>query len=204
MVLGAHPPPAAGTWGKQSGSSAHMLCAGAQAWGSGTGPLACMPYWTSRGMGVAAGCPRGGGSSGYGEGRLGVGAHAPPVARPRGRLSGSAILVLWAQDVRAWKPGTDPTGYALASWCCALWKWQEGISGGVALCPREERLGLGAHPSAAARLWGKLSGSSALMPWVRVSRHGDRALTPFLACPAGHRLPWGWWQDAWEGLLSHL
>ena len=87
----------------------------------------------------------------------------------------------------------------IASWCCALWGWQEGILGGGASCPCGGRPVLGAQPPPAARPWGRQSWSTAHMLSVRLCRRGDPALAPWLACPAEHCGLGGWQEDAREG-----
>ena len=60
-------------------------------------------------------------------------------------------------------------------------------------------LRLGAHPLPAARPWGRRSGSTAHMLWVRVCRGGGPAEAPCLECSAGRCVPWGWRDVAQEG-----
>ena len=86
LGLGAHPPPAARPWGRQSGSAAHLLSA--RVCGCGDPALA---HWRA----CPAGCralrgrrelaPGVGGTSHRSEGRLVSGALPPSAARPWGR-----------------------------------------------------------------------------------------------------------------------
>ena len=103
---------------------------------------------------LGAGCAHcGGGTSapgGYvsclGVGRLVLGAHPRPTARPWGVRPGPATHWLLVRGVWAWGPVTDPGERALASWLCALWGRQGGARGGGA-----SRLGAG-RP-----VWGALA-----------------------------------------------
>ena len=63
--------------------------------------------------------------------------------------------------LRSSGPGTDPTACALGNRCCALGGWQGGVPGRGAPRLCEGRLALVAHPTPAACLWGRQSGSAA-------------------------------------------
>ena len=63
----------------------------------------------------------GGGASCLGVGRLGLGAHPHPTARPWGVHPEPPTHWLWLRGLWAWGPATDPTALALASWLWALW-----------------------------------------------------------------------------------
>ena len=97
---------------------------------------------------------------------------APPawVWGVRGRaLSRPPLPGLWAGcrgplptgcgcgGVRAWRPVTNPTARALASWLCALWGRHEGARGGAS-CLGVGRPGSGALPPPTARPLGGLPG----------------------------------------------
>ena len=81
---------------------------------------------------------------------------------------GSATRVSRARLLWVWGPSTGPTACALASRCCALWGWREGVPGGGASRRCEGRLGSGALPPPAARPLGGLPGSAVHVLWARL------------------------------------
>ena len=68
--------------------------------------------------------------------------------------------------VRAWRPVTNPTARALASWLCALWGRHEGARGGAS-CLGVGRPGSGALPPRTARPLGGLPGPTTHWLWLR-------------------------------------
>ena len=63
-----------------------------------------------------------------------------------GLRPGPTTQWLWAREVRAWGPVTDPTARALASWLCALWGRHVGARGGR-LLPGCGASGVGRSPN---------------------------------------------------------
>ena len=106
---------------------------------------------------------------------------------------------LWVRGVRAWRPVTNPTACALASWLCALWGRHEGARGG--------RLMPGCGASGDRRsLIPDLSSVRACSRGPLPTDcgcggcgHGDPSPTPqrallragFARCGGGMRVPWG-------------
>ena len=139
---GAVPPPAARPLGGLSGSTTHVLCA--RVCGCG-GPA--LSLWLACPVG---GCvPRGwwgavpGGLAFHRcEGRLVSGAVPPRRPVPWGGQPGfrGPVLGSRARLVSARGPNTGPTVCDLASRCCALWGWLQGVPGGGALRCSKGRL----------------------------------------------------------------
>ena len=130
-------------------------------------------------VGVAEGCPRGGAFHRC-EGRLRSGAPHPPVG---------------AGGVRAWRPVTNPTARALASWLCALWGRHEGARGGR-LLPGCGASGVGCPPTpdyppsgrAAGAHYPLAVGAGGVRAWGPVTNPTARALA---RCGGGMRVPGG-------------
>ena len=138
------------------------------------------------------------------EGRL-VSCAVPLLStRPLGRAAGvprpefPLVRLVWA-----WGPSTGPPARAIASRCCTLWGWWEGVPGGGALRWCEECLNSGALPPPAEHLLGGLSRSATHVLWARVCGAGGPALSPWLACPVGGWVPRGWWGAVLGGLAFH-
>ena len=111
-MLGSLPLLAALTWGRQPGLIARVSSArGVRMWGPGTDPTACaLVSWRCALWRWQEGIPVEGASCLRG-GRLGLGVHSPPIARPCGRQLGSAAHMLWLQVCR---PGGPAVALCLA------------------------------------------------------------------------------------------
>ena len=126
------------------------------AWGPSTCPTACARQLASRGcalLGRREGSP-GGGALRRCEGRLSSGALPPPAARCRGRLSGSATHVLWAQVCGRGVRHCSFGFHALRGAACHGAGGRPS-RGGVAFHRSEGRLVSGAVPPPAARPLGR-------------------------------------------------
>ena len=80
-----------------------------------------------RAVGVAGGRPRGGASRRC-KGRLWLGAHPLPAARPWGRHPGPAVHLLWARVCRCGDPALS-LWVACHAGCCAPRGWAEAAAG---------------------------------------------------------------------------
>ena len=83
----------------------------------------CVLAW--RAVGAARGRP-GGGASCLGAERPGLDALPLRPLLLSGLRPGPTTHWLWVRGLLAWKPVTNPTARALASWLCALWRRHEG------------------------------------------------------------------------------
>ena len=100
-------------------------------WGPVTKPTArALARWLGALWGRREGA-RGGGVSCLGVGRPVWGALSRPTSRLWGVWPGPAVHWLWVRGFWVWRPVTNPTARALASWLCALWGRQEGAPGGA-------------------------------------------------------------------------
>ena len=139
---------------------------------------------------------------------------APPawVWSVRGRaLSHPRLPAIWAGcrgpvptgcgcgGVRAWRPVTNPTARALASWLCALWGRHEGARGGAS-CLGVGRAGSGALLLPTAQPSGRAAGAHyPLAVGAEGCGRGDPSPTPqrallragFALCGGGTRAPGG-------------
>ena len=188
---GAVPPPAVRLQSGLSGSPTHVL------WARICGPGGqALSLWLACPAGSCV--PRGWWEAVPGGAGLpplwGSVRRCPSPGRPSlgAGSQGSATCVSWARSVQAWGPGTGPSACALASGCCALCGWREGVPGGGALRRCEGRLSSGAPPLPAARPQGGLWGSATDVLWTRMCGRGGPALSVWLACPAGGCVPRGW------------
>ena len=136
--------------------------AGVQAWGPGTGPLACLPCWALRAVVVAGGCPGGGGgSSRCCEGLQGVRRSPSPGCPSLGQAVGVRCPHVVRAGARAWGPGTGPLA-CMPCWTLRAVEPARGCPGGGSSGRGEGRLASGAQPPPAARPLGRQSGSVAL------------------------------------------
>ena len=140
---GALPPPTARPLGGLPGPTTHWLW-GRGAAGVGTrhqphSALSCVlwgPHEVARGGRLLPWC-----------GASGVGRSATPDCPPSGHAAGARYpLAVGGGGLRAWRPVTNPTARALASWLCALWGRQEGARGGR-LLPGCAASGVGRSPT---------------------------------------------------------
>ena len=164
LVSSAIPLAAARPWNGRPGSAARVFEARVvRVRGPITGPTACALASQSCALWEWQEGVPGRGTSHLGEGRLPSGALPPPAAaHPLGQAAGVCCPLAVGAGVRVWGPSTGPTSSALASWCCALWGWQEGVPGGGASHRREGCLRSGAlPPPAAARPLSRQSASAA-------------------------------------------
>ena len=118
---------------------------------------------------------------------------------------GPTTHCLWLRGVWAWGSVQNPTARALASWLCALWRWQEGARGGR-LGPGRGASGVGRtptpdRPSFGACGWGPLPTGCECGGCGR----GDPSPAPkrallrasFARCGGGTRAPGGGAPRAW-------
>ena len=169
----------------------HAVGAGVQPFWPSTVPLACMPCWGLRAAGLVEGRP-GGPVFNRCEGRPVSGAVPPPAARPWGRAARTRCPCV---------PGTARDGMGDPAPARQRALLQAGIArcgGGRRASPWalrrcEGRLRSGARPPLADRPRGGLSGSATHLLWARPCGRRGPALSLWRACPAGGRVPRGWW-----------
>ena len=194
---GALPPPTARPLGGLPGPTTHWLSGrGARAWGPITNPTArALASWLCALWGWYEGA-RGGGALAW-------------VWGVRGRaLSHPRLPALWAgcrgplptgcgcRGVRVWRPVTNPTARALASWLCALWGRHEGAQGGR-LLPGCGASWVGRSPTLDCPPSGRAA--RAHYPVAVGAGRGDLSPTPkrallragFARCGGGMRVPGG-------------
>ena len=109
LGIGAQPPLAAHCLGRQSGSIALGLWAReVRVWQPGTDPM--LHSFASQCYALLGWheCVPVGDASCLPEVRLGFGTHPPPAARPSGRESGAAALMLWVRVCRHGNPALAP------------------------------------------------------------------------------------------------
>ena len=100
----------------------------------------------------------GGGAPCLGAGRPGSGSLPTPTTCLFGRAV-SAHYWLWVRGVRAWRPVTNPTARALASWLYALWGRHEGAWGGAPLAWVWDVRGLALSPLPTTRPFRRAAGA---------------------------------------------
>ena len=131
---GALPPPTIRPFGRAAGAH-YPLAVGAGDAGVGTRhqPHSARSCGLAlRAVGAARGCPGGAPLAWV------CSARGRALSRPRplvlsGVRPGPTTHWQWLRGVGAWKPVTNPTARALASWLCALWGRHEGARGGAPL-----------------------------------------------------------------------
>ena len=125
----SHPRPLV-LWSVLPGPTTHWLWVrGVRVWGPVTNPTAhALASWVCA-VGAARGHPGGAPLACVWD----VRGRAPSHPRPLvlwGIRPGPTTHWLWVRGVRAWRPVTNPTAPALASWPCTLWGRHKGAQGG--------------------------------------------------------------------------
>ena len=205
---GALPAPTTRPLGRAAGAY-YPLAVGAGGADPGTrhqphSARSCLLAW--RAVGAARGRPGGGPLAWV----LGVRGRALSHPRPlvlSGVRPGPTTHWLWMRGVRAWRPVTNPTARALASWRCALWERHEGARGGGPFCLAVGCPGSGALPPATTRLFGRAAGAHyplalgaggagvGTRQQLHSARSCDlalRAVGAACGCPGGAPLAWVW------------
>ena len=127
-----------------------------------------------RAWGAARGCP-GGAPLAWVWGVWGRALSQPRPLVLSGVRPGPTTHWLRARGLRAWRPVTNPTASALASWFCALWERHEGARGGGASCPGVGRPGTSVSPPPRPLvLSGVRPGPASHSPWMRCAGVGAR------------------------------
>ena len=203
---GALPPPTARLFGLAAGAHYH-LAVGAGGAGVGTRHephSARFCRLALRAAGAAPGRP-GGAPLAWVWGVRGRALSLPRPLVPSGVRPGPTTHWLLVRGMRAWRPVTNPTTRALASWLCVLWGRHEGARGGGACC-------LGVRGGALSQPrppvgWGVRPGPTTHWLWVRgmrawgpVTNPTERALASWLCAlwerhegaPGGAPLAWVW------------